>query len=338
MLAFMIEKAREARIVDVERPLPQDDEVLLEVKAVGLCGTDMHIYKGEYFGGYPRIPGHEFSGVIAERGAKVKNFSVGQHVSADPNIFCESCVECQRNNQNFCRDFQAVGVSRHGAFAQYTVVPERCLFDTTGISFTESALIEPLSCVVFGHQRIGSRLAEKTLILGAGPIGLMHLQVAKINGAASVTVVDLWEEKLKLAKELGAEEVYTSGDFEKAALKNHFELVIDCTGIPAVIEKALPSVKDGGTFLLFGVCPDNSAITINPYEIFKRQLTITSSFALKKTFGLALDLIRHKRVAVLPLVGAQLPLTEAPSFFQKQLTGSQSMKAVFYPHDLETKG
>jgi 2-desacetyl-2-hydroxyethyl bacteriochlorophyllide A dehydrogenase len=336
MQAFMIEKALEARIVEIEPPVPQDDEVLLEIKAAGLCGTDVHIYKGEYFGGYPRIPGHEFSGVIAETGSRVKKFSVGQHVSADPNIFCESCIECQRNNQNFCRDFQAVGVSRHGAFAQYTIVPERCLFDITGISFTESALIEPLSCVVFGHQRIGSRLAARTLILGAGPIGLMHLQMAKINGAASVTVVDLWEEKLELAKKLGAEEVYRSDEFEKAALKNRFELVIDCTGIPKVIENSLPCVKDGGIFLLFGVCPDNSAITINPYEIFKRQLTITSSFALKKTFGLALELIRNKRVAVLPLVDTRLPLAEAPSFFQRLLKGSQGMKAVFYPNGLET--
>ncbi|MDR1470412.1 MAG: zinc-dependent alcohol dehydrogenase family protein [Spirochaetaceae bacterium] len=332
MRAFVIEKPLEASVTEMEKPVPGDDEIVLEVKAVGLCGTDMHIYKGEYFGTYPRIPGHEFSGVVVETGKKVRNFSVGQRVAADPNIFCESCVECQHNNQNFCLDFEAVGVSRHGAFAAYTAVPERCVFDTTGLGFTESALIEPLSCVVFGHQRIGSRLAERVLVVGAGPIGLMHTQMAKINGAASVTVVDLQEEKLELAKRLGADAVYDSAGFERAALTNHFELVIDCTGIPTVIENSVKYIKNGGTMLLFGVSPDNSAITINPYEIFKRQLTLTSSFALKKTFGLARELILQKRVAVLPLVDSRLPLEEAPSFFKKQLEGNRGMKAVFYPN------
>lgn len=335
MLAFLIEKPRQARIVEVPRPVPAEDEVILEIKAAGLCGTDMHIYKGEYFGGYPRIPGHEFSGVIADMGRGVKNFSLGQRVSADPNIFCESCRECQRNNQNFCLDFSAVGVDRHGAFAQYTAVPARCVFDTTGISFTESAMIEPLSCVVFGHQRIGSRLAERVLILGAGPIGLMHLQVARLNGAAEVTVVDPVEDKLTLARELGAAQAYTAAEFEKAALKAQYELVIDCTGIPKVIQDSLQYLKEGGTFLLFGVCPSESQITLNPYEIFRRQLTITSSFALKKTFGLALDLVRNKRVALLPLADSRLPLTEAPAFFQELLKGNRGKKAVFYPNGLE---
>jgi threonine dehydrogenase-like Zn-dependent dehydrogenase len=196
-------------------------------------------------------------------------------------------------------------------------------------------MIEPLSCVVFGHQRIGSRLAERVLILGAGPIGLMHLQVARLNGAAEVTVADLFEEKLKLARELGAAHVYTSAEFEQAAPKAQFELVIDCTGIPRVIEDSVQYVKEGGIFLLFGVCPDKSKITLNPYEIFRRQLTITSSFALKKTFGLALDLVRNKRVALLPLVDSRLPLTEAPDFFRELLRGNRGMKAVFYPNDPE---
>jgi threonine dehydrogenase-like Zn-dependent dehydrogenase len=335
MLAFLIEKPREGRIAEIPRPIPAEDEVILEIKAAGLCGTDLHIYKGEYFGGYPRVPGHEFSGIIVDLGGKVKNFSLGQRVSADPNIFCESCRECQRNNQNFCLDFSALGVNRHGAFAQYTAVPARCVFDTTGISFTESAMIEPLACVVFGHQRIGSPLAERVLILGAGPIGLMHLQVARLNGAAEITVVDIVEDKLRLARELGADRVYTSGEFEKAAPRARYELVIDCTGIPQVIEDALPYLKEGGTFLLFGVCPDESKITLNPYEIFRRQLTLTGSFALKKTFGLALDLVRNKRVALLPLVDSRLPLTEAPAFFQETLRGNRGMKAVFYPNGLE---
>ncbi len=335
MKAFFIEKPYVGITRDAEIPVPADDEILLEVKAAGVCGTDVHIYKGEYFGSYPRIPGHEFSGVVAGIGKNVTGFKVGQHVAADPNIFCESCEACKENRQNFCLDMDVVGVTRHGAFAQYLTVPERCVFDVSGLTFTEGSMVEPLACVVYGQERAGIPLGASVLIFGAGPIGLMHAQLASINGAASVTVVDLFESKLALAKKLGADHTYTSAEFEKLGLVNSYEVVIDCTGVPKVIEGEVKYVKDAGTLLFFGVCPDNSAITINPYEVFRRELKLCGSFALKKTFGKAVALARSGRINLTDLVDKRLSLEDAPKVFEGIVSGNSGLKTIFYPNGIE---
>ncbi len=335
MNAFLIEKPLQGVTKTCEIPVPAEDELLLEVKAAGVCGTDVHIYKGEYYGSYPRIPGHEFSGVVAGLGSKVTKFKVGQHVAADPNIFCEGCDACKENRQNFCVDMHAVGVTRHGAFAQYLTVPERCVFDITGLSFTEGSMIEPLSCVVYGQEKTGIPLGASVLILGAGPIGLLHSQLARLNGAASVTVIDPIQEKLALAKRLGADQAYTAAAFEEMGLTNHYEVVIDCTGIPKVVENGIKYVKDSGTMLFFGVCPDNSKITVNPYEVFKRELRLVGTFALKKTFGKALALAKSGRIQLLPLVDRRMTLPDAPAYFASVVSGNAGMKTVFYPNGVE---
>jgi len=335
MKAFFIEKPRAGVVRDTEIPVPAEDEILLEVKAAGVCGTDVHIYKGEYFGSYPRIPGHEFSGVVAGIGKKVTKFKVGQQVAADPNIFCEACEACKENRQNFCLDMDVVGVKRHGAFAQYLTVPERCVFDVSGLTFTEASMVEPLSCVVYGQEKAGMPLGASVLIFGAGPIGLMHAQLAGINGAASVTVVDLFEDKLALAKKLGADHAYTPAEFEKLGLVNSFEVVIDCTGVPKVIEGEIKYVKDSGTILFFGVCPDNSSIAINPYEVFKRELKLCGSFALKKTFGKAVALAKSGKINLIDLVDKKLLLEEAPKLFEDIVSGNSGLKTVFYPNGIE---
>lgn len=335
MKAFFIDQPRVGTVRETDIPVPADDEILVEVKAAGLCGTDVHIYKGEYFGVYPRIPGHEFSGVVAGVGKNITKFKVGQHVAADPNIFCEACNACKENRQNFCEDLKVVGVTRHGAFAQYLTVPERCVFDITGLSFTEGSMVEPLSCVVYGQEKAGIPLGASVLIFGAGPIGLMHAQLAGINGAASVTIVDLFEDKLALAKKLGADHIYTSTEFEKLGLVNSFEVVIDCTGVPKVVEGAVKYVKDAGTMIFFGVCPDNSAVKINPYEVFKRELRLVGTFALKKTFGKALALARSGKLNLLDLVDKKLLIDDAPKVFEDVVSGNSGLKTIFYPNGVE---
>ena len=335
MKAFFIEKSHFGVVRGTEIPVPADDEILLEVRAAGLCGTDVHIYKGEYFGSYPRIPGHEFSGVVSGVGKNITKFKIGQRVSADPNIFCEACDACKENRQNFCVDMHAVGVTRHGAFAQYLTVPERCVFDIEGLSFTEASLVEPLSCVVYGQEKTGIPLGSSVLIFGAGPIGLMHAQLAGINGAASVTVVDLFEDKLSLARKLGADYTYTSAEFEKLKFLNSYEVVIDCTGVPKVVEGAVKYAKDSGVILFFGVCPDKSAITINPYEVFKRELRLVGTFALKKTYGKALALARSGKINLLDLVDKKLLIEDAPKLFEDIISGNSWLKTVFYPNGIE---
>ncbi len=332
MKAFFITSPGNSEIMDIEIPTIASDEILIEVKAVGICGTDMHIYNGDYFGEYPRIPGHEFCGIVADIGKEVKYFNIGQRVAVDPNIFCEKCTACQQNKQNFCKNFAAVGVTRHGAFSKYVTVPDRCVFSINDMPFIEGAMIEPLACVVYGQENARPPIGGDVLIIGAGPIGLMHTQLAHLNGAANVTVVDLFPEKLELAKQLGANRVYSSKEFENMKMVNSFELIIDCTGIPVVVENSVKYIKDTGTMLFFGVAPQKSKISISPYEIFKRELKIVGSFALKKTFGKAINLINSGSINVAPLVDKKLSLSELPEFFKNFELRNNGLKTIVYPN------
>ncbi|MDR1531647.1 MAG: zinc-dependent alcohol dehydrogenase family protein [Clostridiales bacterium] len=332
MRSFIINEPRHGCLEEIPAPVPAEGEVLVEVRAAGLCGTDIHIYNGEYFGGYPRIPGHEFSGVVAALGPKASKFPVGARVSADPNIFCESCGACKANRQNFCAEMEAVGVTRHGAFAQFLTVPERCVFDIGDMPFSEAALLEPLSCVVYGQEQTGVPLGCDALIFGAGPIGLLHAQLAAVNGAASVTVVDLYEHKLALARELGVSRAYLAAEFAGMKQKG-YSLVIDCTGVPAVVENAVRYVADAGTLLMFGVCPQGGAIKVDPYEVFRRELRLMGTFALKKVFGKALALAKSGKIKLDRLIDKPLALEEAPEFFKNiSRAGNSGMKALFYPN------
>lgn len=328
MKAFIIDRPFEAETRDVPDVIPGDDEILIEVKAAGICGTDVHIYRGEYFGEYPRICGHEFSGTVSRVGKNTKHFTEGMRVSADPNIFCENCLRCKENRQNFCLDFQASGVTRDGAFARYLAIPEKCVFDIGELSFKAASMVEPLACVVHGQDNAPIKLGSTLLILGGGPIGLMHLQMAKINGAHRIDVVDPVEEKLNMALTLGADRVYMPGE----ATEGFYDMVIDCTGIPKVVETSLKYLDHGGTALFFGVCPDKSSISVNPYEIFKRELKIVGSFALKKTFGRALSLALSKKIQLECLADLELGLDDLPGYFETiSQGGSRGLKTIVVP-------
>lgn len=332
MQAYVIEKERSGVLKSVPVPEPGDHEVLIKVMGAGLCGTDAHIYLGEYYSTFPLIPGHEFAGIIEKTGKDVKGFKEGQRVVADPNIFCEGCHFCQQNIQNFCQNFSAIGVTRDGAFAEYVVAPEGCVFKIEQMSFTEGVLVEPLACVVYGQMRARPQVGDSVLIFGAGPIGLLHLQLAKRNGATFVTVVDLKEERLALASKLGADYTLVSNSELEEHLKKEFplgfNLVIDSTGAPTVVEKAPTFVKNAGTLLIFGVCPPNAKVSFSPYEIYKRDLKIVGSFALKKTFQPAINLIEQKAVDVSAVIGAQISLSELPAQMEKFAAGKTFMKTI----------
>jgi threonine dehydrogenase-like Zn-dependent dehydrogenase len=332
MKAYSIEGIREGIVKNVPTPTLGAGEVLIKVKAAGLCGTDGHIYLGEYYSSFPLIPGHEFSGVVAAVGKNVRCFHEGQRVVADPNIFCEKCDFCKQNIQNFCRDFEAIGVTRDGAFAEYVVAPEACVFDIGTMSFVEGALIEPLACVVYGQERVRPGAGDCVLIFGAGPIGLFHLQLVKHNGAAFVTVVDLREERLELAKRLGADAVLNGTEkldaLRKELVLGGFDLAIDTTGVPAVIQSTPAYLRNAGSLLIFGVAPPNSKIELNPYEIYKRDLKVIGSFALKKTFRPAINLVKNGMIDATAIIGEQITLTQVPEQMQKLVEGKTQMKTI----------
>ena len=337
MKAFEVTGKRKSCVVEREIPRCGDDDVLLKITAAGICGTDIHIYEGDYFGEYPIIPGHEFSGIVESVGKNIKNISIGQRVVSDPNIFCEKCYFCQQNLQNHCENFQATGVTRDGAFAEFLAVPDSTVFPVSNetILSEELAFVEPLACCVYGQKRARPDIGQNVLIFGCGPIGLLHMQLARRNGAGKIVVVDRNIERLNLAKELGADEIIIANESMDESIRRYnsrgFQMVIDATGIPAVIENEIQYIRNDGTLLLFGVCGNDQTIKISPYEIFRRDIKIVGSFALRKTFFEALTLIENGLINVKALIGEVVGMDQMPAAVEKMLNGKTSMKVILKP-------
>ncbi|MBC7217569.1 MAG: zinc-dependent alcohol dehydrogenase family protein [Candidatus Caldatribacterium sp.] len=337
MRACVFEERNRFSIKEVPTLHPGPGEVLIRVKAAGICGTDVHIFRGEYFQDFPIIAGHEFAGEVAALGEGVSGFSVGERVTADPNIFCDSCYFCKINKNNHCLNFEAVGVTRSGAFAEYVTVPAKCVFPLPpGLSFAEGAMAEPLACAVYGVRRSGIRPGEKVLIFGAGPIGLLLLSLFRVSGASRVVVLDVSEKKLEHALRRGAHEVLLADGKEGKRLRKiapfGFEVVVDATGIPEVMEKALEFVEPDGTFLLFGVAPQKALMRLEPYEVFRRDLRIVGSFAVKKTMQYALNLLQSGAVTVQDLISSQYPLERFGDALEEVLHGKDRLKVqIVFP-------
>ncbi len=314
MKAARIEEPGKGIVTRVAEPTPGPDDVLIQIRAAGICGTDLHIFHGEYEAIYPIIPGHEFSGDVAAVGANVRNFRVGDRVTADPNIPCGRCDYCQRNQPNQCRNLLAIGVTRSGGFAEYVVAPEGNVFSIGDLSYAAAALIEPLACVVWGIQRVDVQPGDSALVFGAGPMGVLVAQALKQAGAAMVVVTDVVPRRLELAQQLGATHAVPGDAAQAAALKalapDGFEIVVDATGIPAVLAGTFAYVRPRGKVWVFGVTPQGSSVPFPAYEVFRRDLTIIGSFAVNRTFPQSIALIQSGAIQVEPLISHRLGLDE----------------------------
>jgi len=305
MRALTIVQPHQAEVQEIERPEAEGRDVLIEVKTCGICGTDVHILHGEYMGFYPIIPGHEFAGVVRAVGVDVSRVSVGDRVAVEPNIACDNCFACLHNRQNFCYNWEAVGVTRPGGMAQYVVAPEKTVFGIDDLSFETGAFMEPLSCVIHGVERAEVQLADRVAIVGAGPIGLLLLQVIRQQGAASITVAERQPARLELAASFGADRVVASAD---ELGRDAYDVVVDATGAVGVMSRTLTWVRRGGTILLFGVPPRDTRLTLDAFSFFEKGVTVRSSFTSVRNSYQALGLLRSGKVEVDPLISHRLSL------------------------------
>jgi len=312
MQAAQIEAPEKTRVIDAQKPSAGPGEVLIKVAAAGICGTDLHIFHGEYEATYPLIPGHEFSGIVAGIGEGVQRYKLGDRVTADPNIPCNRCPACQRNEPNQCENLAAIGVTRNGGFAEYVVAPEGNVFPIGDLPFSHAALIEPLACVVWGLKRVQVQAGDSALIFGAGPMGCLLLQAVRQSGATSVVITDSVPWRLEQAAQLGATETVLADSQQERRLKalapTGFNLVVDATGIPKVLELAVGYARARGKIWVFGVAPRDARATFVPYDVFRKDLSIIGSFAVNRTFQESIALIQSGTVKVEPLISHRLPL------------------------------
>lgn len=304
MRALQIDAPNRARVVDIDSPSLLAGEVRVRVAVCGICGTDVHIYHGEYLGSYPIVPGHEFSGEIVEVGEGVTRFAEGDRVAVEPNIACGNCDACLSGRSNFCRNWSAVGVTRQGAMAEYVNVPERNVFSIGDMSFETGAFVEPLSCVLHGVGKVGIHLGDRVAILGAGPIGVLLARTARAAGAASISVVERSPSRRELASG-DADVVYA--DSRTLTDESH-DVVIDASGAPALMHDAIRVVGRGGRILLFGVAASGAKLTVEPFKLFEKGITITSSFTSVLNSRQAVSLLASGRIEVASLVSHTLPI------------------------------
>ncbi len=331
MKAAQIEKKNTLTIVEADIPEPREDDVLIEVYASGICGTDLHIYQGDYRGTYPIIPGHEFSGVVRKAGKLVRNFKEGDRVAVEPNISCGVCYECLNNRQHYCENVQNIGVTKPGGFAQYVCAPEGAVFPIGDLSFEEAAFMEPLSCVLHGVEEVQPDLADKVLLIGAGPIGLLLLQSFLVKGCSEVTVVDRDASRLDMAKELGAQSVTTDlSSLEKEA----YHIVCDATGVTSVIELTMDYVRPSGKILWFAVPHKDAVAKVPLFRMFEKEISIYSSYTSLRNSWQALHLMQNGRIKVDRLISHKLSLEDFEKGLKIIETHSEpAMKILCIPRE-----
>jgi 2-desacetyl-2-hydroxyethyl bacteriochlorophyllide A dehydrogenase len=289
MKAAVITAPGEIAIEEVADPTPGDNDVVVEVAAVGICGTDLHIFEGEFAPKLPIVPGHEMSGTIVAVGKSVTEVKIGDAVAIDPSLHCGECFYCRRARGNLCENWNALGVTYPGAAAQFLLSPKKNIHKLPkNVELKSAALIEPLSCAVRGFDQLPRNPGSHYLIYGSGTMGLMMAELAKVNGAASVSIVDLNQDKLKTAKVLGFTNLAKSADeFDQP---RGFDVVIDCTGVTEAIKDGLKHVMPGGTFLQFGVANKDAKVEIEPFWVYNKEITIVGSMAVLHSFDRAVEL------------------------------------------------
>jgi 2-desacetyl-2-hydroxyethyl bacteriochlorophyllide A dehydrogenase len=288
MRAVLFTGPGEVRVTDLPDPVPGAGEVLIEVAAVGICGTDLHILDGDFNSTFPVVPGHEFAGVVVDLGPEVTGLRIGDRVGVNPSYICHRCRPCQRGRTNLCEVAGGYGTTWNGGAAELAVVGEQyCVRLPDGVDTAAATLIEPLSCAIRGYDVARAQLGDRAVIYGAGTMGLMMLQLAKHAGLAEVHVVDVSDERLAAARELGCSGAATSAD---ELPHTGWDLVIDASGNPRAIQDALGRVERGGTFLQFGVAPSAAQVAIEPYRIYHEEITVTGSMATLNSYQRAVDL------------------------------------------------
>lgn len=313
MRAAIWETPGKLTIGEVADPVPGPGELVIQVAACGICGTDLHIADGEFPPTpYPIIPGHEFSGRVAARGSGVQaGWREGDRVAVDPSLFCGHCPACRDGRGNLCADWNAIGDTVNGAFAEYVTVPAVNAYAIPdSVDDAQAALIEPLSCAVHGVRRLGPVVGQDILLAGAGTMGLLLLQLLRNAGARSVTVVDRKTPRLTAARAVGADAV--AGDF--AALGDRtFAVAVDATGAPSAIEACFRSLGRGGRLLIFGVAPGDAAVSLSPFRIYNDEITVLGSMAVLNSFGAAADLMAAGVIDTAPLLGTPVRLAGFPA-------------------------
>jgi len=342
MKAAMLYGVKDLRIEDVPKPTVQTGEVLVKIRAATTCGTDLKILNRGYVEKIIKLPtifGHEWSGEVAETSPELEWPTKGMRIRAGNSAPCLHCTMCQQGKYNLCENM----IWLWGAYAEYIKIPARMVLVNTQeipehVSYEEAAITEPLACVLHGAEEANVKLGDTVAIIGAGPIGLLHLLTAKKMGAAKTIMIDLIQERLDFAQKLGADATVNSGK-EDATTAVHSltggygaDIVIEAIGLPATWEQALKLVRKGGTVLEFGGCPPGTQIRLDTELLHYGEVAVRGAFhATPVHFRKALSLIASRTIDVRPLVTRKMKLDTLPTAFDILSTSKSEIKIAITP-------
>jgi L-iditol 2-dehydrogenase len=334
---------RHLEYMDIATPVPSSTDVLVRVRACGICGSDIHGMAGDSGRRIPPVVmGHEASGDIVGVGREVATWLPGDRVTFDSTIYCGTCRYCAEGLVNLCDDRRVLGVScadyrRDGAFAEYVVVPQRVLYRLPAeVSYVHGALVEPLAVAVHAVSRVPVSPSSTVVIVGAGIIGLMLLQTLRALGCSRVFVTDINDARLSTAQLLGAAVVVRSDRLDavktirEAAGGRGVDVAFEAVGISPTVNLAIDAVQKGGTVVLVGnVAP---SVEFPLQSVVTRQISLLASTASCGEYPACIDLLAQNRIDVSGLVSAVAPLSEAAAWFDRLLAGQGDLlKVVLEP-------
>jgi L-iditol 2-dehydrogenase len=335
MKALLLSEYSKLAVTDMETPAIGDDDVLVRVRACGICGSDIHGYDGSTGRRIPPlVMGHEASGEIAEVGAAVTNFRAGDRVTFDSTVSCGRCDYCTRGQINLCDNRMVLGVScgeyrRHGAFAEYVAVPARILYPLPpSLPFEHAALIEAVSVAVHAVNRKVPKPTDTVLVVGCGMIGLLVIQVLRDKGCRKIVAVDVDEARRALAERLGAARTLDGNDPEVKSLAA--DVAFEVVGRADTLLTAIRSVRKGGTVVLIGNLAPRVEVPLQ--EIVSRELSLLGSCASSGEYPACIELMARGAIDVAPLISAAVPLQDGPAWFERLHRGGDGlMKVILQP-------
>lgn len=328
MKALVLNEYKKLDFMDVPRPEPGPNEVLVRVRACGICGSDVHGFDGSTGRRLPPlIMGHEASGEVAAIGSDVRGFKERDRVTFDSMVSCGQCAYCRRGAVNLCDRRQVLGVScnefrRDGAFAEYVKVPQHIVVRLPdSVSFEHAAMVEPISVALHAVNITPVLLGDTGLVVGAGMIGLLALQCLRLAGCGRVFVTDLDDARLKLAMDLGAAETFNpkSRDVTQAILERTggrgVDVAMEAVGATEPIQTAVACVRKGGTVTLIGNI--KPAIELPLQAVVTREIRLQGSCASSNDYAACVDLLSRGAIRVDPLITATAPLDEGQRWFER---------------------
>jgi L-iditol 2-dehydrogenase len=318
----------ELTLEEREQPTPNADEVLVRMRSVGICGSDVHYYEhgriGDYVVDSSLILGHESAGEVVAVGENVDDSRVGERVTLEPGVPCRRCEHCARGEYNLCPDVTFMATPPDdGAFAEYVAWPADFAYTLPdGVTLDEGALVEPLSVGVHVARRAEVGLGDTVLVTGCGPIGLLTMEAVRAAGATEVVVSDVVPEKLAFAEERGADLAIDVSENDLAAAVDDatdgrgVDVVVEASGAPPAVQGAFDAVRRGGSVVLVGLAPD-ADVPLDTNEIIDNELDVFGSFRYRNTYPAALDLLADGAVDVEGIVDFEATLGEVDSAFQR---------------------